>query len=66
MTEFFQMGGHGSFIWPAYAAGVIVLGGFWISSLRGLRAKEREIAALESAAPRRSRGNGESNGETTT
>lgn len=55
MTDFFLMGGHASFIWPAYAAGLIVLGGFWIASIRGLRAKEREIAALEAAAPRRGR-----------
>ena len=59
MTEFFLMGGHGSFIWPAYAAGLIVLGGFWVASIRALRAREREIAALEAAAPRRSLRNGE-------
>jgi len=60
-SDFLAMGGHGSFIWPAYAVGLIVLGGFWIASIRGLRAKEREIAALEKNTPHRGHtGNGTS------
>ena len=58
-SDFFAMGGHASFIWPAYGAGLLILGGFWIASIRGLRAREREIAALEAATPRRGRSSGE-------
>ena len=55
MAEFLAMGGYAGFIWPAYGAGLIILGGFWYASQRGLRAQEREIAELEKAAPRRRR-----------
>jgi heme exporter protein D len=58
-SEFFVMGGHAGFIWPAYGAGLIILGGFWYTSLRALRAREREIAELEKAAPHRQRANEE-------
>lgn len=34
MTEFFQMGGHGGFIWPAYGISAVVLGAFLVSTLR--------------------------------
>ncbi len=55
MAEFLAMGGYAGFIWPAYGAGLIILGGFWYASLRSLRTQEREIAELEKAAPRRRR-----------
>jgi heme exporter protein D len=59
MADFFAMGGHAGFIWSAYGAGLIVLGGFWYTSLRALRAREREIVELEKSAPHRRRANEE-------
>ena len=47
MSEFFHMGGYGAFIWPAYAVAAIVMVGLIIATLRNLRARESELAALE-------------------
>lgn len=55
MGEFFHMGGYAAFIWPAYAVAVVVLGGLVVVSLKQLRAREREAAAMEAANPRRQR-----------
>jgi heme exporter protein D len=55
IAEFFRMGGYAAFVWPAYAIGLVVLGGLAVASLRQLRAREREAAAMEAANPRRAR-----------
>ncbi len=51
------MGGHAAFIWPVYGMAAVVLGGFLFVSLRSLRAREREVDALEKTSPRRGGGN---------
>ncbi len=48
MVEYFAMGGHGAFIWPAYLAAAAVMAGLLVSSLRALRARQAELDALES------------------
>ena len=53
LSEFFAMGGHGGFIWSAYAIAVVVIGGLVISSLRAVKAREAEVAALEASRPPR-------------
>ena len=45
------MGGYGAFVWPAFGASAVVLGGLWVSSLRRLRGLERALAAHGLAAP---------------
>ena len=55
MNEFFAMGGYAAYVWPAYGVAAIVLIGVWIASLRGLRARESEIEAVEAERPRRDR-----------
>jgi heme exporter protein D len=52
ISQFLTMGGHAGYIWPAYGVAVVVLGVLAIASLRGLRARERELAVLEAARPR--------------
>jgi heme exporter protein CcmD len=40
MSEFFAMGGHGWFVWPAYAVAAIALGGLALASwMRRARAR---------------------------
>jgi len=57
--EFFAMGGYAGFVWTAYGVVAVVMAGLLIASRRALRARQREIAALEAASPRRrARGGG--------
>lgn len=53
MTEYFAMGGHAGFIWSSYGVAAIILIGLLLVSLRELRARREEVAALEAASPRR-------------
>jgi len=53
MSAFFAMGKYGIYIWPAYALAAAVLIGLAWSSLRTLRARERENDALEAERPKR-------------
>lgn len=55
MSSFFEMGGYGGYIWPAWSIAVVVIGGLVATSIRAMRARERELAALEAEAPRRRR-----------
>ena len=48
MTEFFAMGGHAAFVWPAFAITAIVLIGLLTISLRGVRVREARLDALKS------------------
>jgi heme exporter protein D len=53
MSELLAMGKYGVYIWPAYALAAVVLVGLAWSSVRTLRARERENDALEAERPRR-------------
>ena len=46
MSQFFAMGGYAAFVWPAYAVAAVVLIGLLVQTLRSLRAREAEFAAL--------------------
>ena len=41
MNDFFDMGGHGAFIWPAYLVTFIILGGILVQSVITMRRRER-------------------------
>ena len=53
ISGFLAMGGYAAFVWPAYGIAVVVLAALPIVSRRALRARQREVAALEAASPRR-------------
>jgi heme exporter protein D len=53
MSSLLAMGKYAVYIWPAYGIAAAVLIGLAWSSLRALRARERENDALEAARPRR-------------
>ena len=61
MAAFFDMGGYGSFVWPAYAIVAFVMVGLWIMSRRLQRTSSDELAALN---PRPRRRHQEPNDET--
>jgi heme exporter protein D len=50
IAAFLAMGGYARFVWPSFGLTLIVLAGLLVLSLRGLRAAEAELAALQSAA----------------
>ena len=41
MNDFFDMGGYGAFIWPAYLVTFIILGGLLVQSVVTMRRRER-------------------------
>ncbi|MSO76668.1 MAG: heme exporter protein CcmD [Alphaproteobacteria bacterium] len=54
MVGFLSMGGYWPFVWPAYGAAALGLGGLLALSIRWLRANEAALARLERERPRRS------------
>ncbi|MEL3890253.1 heme exporter protein CcmD [Ferrovibrio sp. MS7] len=52
LSDFFAMGGHAGFIWPAFAIGFAVLGGLALLSRRALGEAERELAEARKEAGR--------------
>ncbi|HVG82294.1 MAG TPA: heme exporter protein CcmD [Methylomirabilota bacterium] len=51
VLAYLDMGGHGGFIWAAYAAAALVLVGVWVLSWRGLKRSEEELKRLETRLP---------------
>ena len=56
MADFFDMGGYAAFVWPAFGLSFLVMAAMVVSTLRRLRANQRELARLEAAGARRVRG----------
>ncbi|MEX2455463.1 MAG: heme exporter protein CcmD [Rhodospirillaceae bacterium] len=50
------MDGYGAYIWPAWGIAALVIAVLAVGSIRAMRARERELAALEAETPRRRRG----------
>jgi heme exporter protein CcmD len=51
VLAYLGMGGHGGFIWAAYAAAALVLVGVWVLSWRSLKRSEEELKRLETRLP---------------
>jgi len=47
MIEFFNMGGYGIYIWPAYAIAFSLISILYFKSVKQLKRLEKEIQALE-------------------
>ena len=56
LTQYLEMGGHGSFIWPSYGVVFVVLLGLWILSRRYAQSSSEELAGLTVERPHRDRG----------
>jgi len=55
LATYLAMGGYARFVWPGYILGLVLLVGLLLLSLRGARAREAELARLQSARPARTR-----------
>lgn len=55
-AEFLAMGGYATFVWPAVAVAVIVIGWLTYASLSERNAARRELADLEQDGATRRRG----------
>jgi heme exporter protein D len=51
LGAFLAMGGYADYVWPAYAAAAIVLGGLAAWSIAGYRRARRELDVLQRNAP---------------
>ena len=47
ISAFFDMGGYGAFVWPAYATTAVVLVALLVISRRALGQSEAALAALQ-------------------
>ena len=53
IAEFFAMGGHGAFVWPAFAVAALVMGALLVVSLRQARANKAALDRLQATRPPR-------------
>lgn len=44
MTAFFEMGGYAQYVWPAYGASALVIGGLAVAIWRRGRTLQRRLA----------------------
>lgn len=51
MRTFFEMGGYAVFVWSGYGLAAIAMIGLLVASLRTLRAREKEFAAVRRSRP---------------
>ncbi len=49
IAEYLSMGGYAAFVWPAVAVAAAVMAALALVSRRGLRARQAELEALQSA-----------------
>ncbi len=56
LEAFFDMGGHGAFIWPAYGMVFLVLVVLWVTSRRYVKSSAAELQSLNADRPQRNRG----------
>lgn len=53
LGSFIDMGGYAAYVWPAYGVTALALAALVVFSLRAMRARERELEALEAGKPAR-------------
>ena len=53
IVSYFEMGGHGSYIWATYGIAFFVLLVLWIQSKRFVRKSQSELASLAVERPNR-------------
>ncbi len=55
IRHYLAMGGYAAYVWPAYGIAAAVLVGLTWQTLRTVARRERELAEIEAARPRRAR-----------
>ncbi len=46
MSDFFHMGGHGVYIWPAYLIATVIVVGILVQTIVTMRQRERQLEDL--------------------
>ncbi|WP_420403644.1 heme exporter protein CcmD [Nisaea sp.] len=47
LRDFLEMGGYAAYVWSSYAVVFVLLVGMLIASVSAMRARDRELTALE-------------------
>ncbi|WP_135080781.1 heme exporter protein CcmD [Terasakiella sp. SH-1] len=47
MNEFFDMGGHGIYIWPCYGLAFVLLVSLLLTSLKSLSKSKKDLSIME-------------------
>jgi heme exporter protein D len=47
LRDFFEMGGYGAYVWPAYGVTALVMLALLVATLRRLSARQKAISELE-------------------
>ncbi|SCA57035.1 Cytochrome c biogenesis protein (fragment) [Candidatus Terasakiella magnetica] len=47
MNEFFDMGGHGIYIWPCYGLAAVLLIALLLTSMRSLAKSKKDLSIME-------------------
>jgi heme exporter protein D len=47
MTHFLAMGGYAAFVWPAYGASVVGIGGIVFATVRGYARAKRRLSEID-------------------
>ena len=55
MTEFFEMGGHGIYIWPCYGLGALLLIALLVSSVKSLSKSKKDLSIMEQVSKKESK-----------
>ena len=53
MATYFDMGGYAGFIWPSYGLAAIVMLALLVTTLRTLKARERQLKIMQETLPNR-------------
>jgi heme exporter protein D len=59
IATYLEMGGYAAYVWPCFALAAGLLGWIFLASHRELKQRERRMAELRAASPRRRRAAGE-------
>ena len=63
IADYLSMGGYAAFVWPAFAVAAAVMAALAFVSRRGLRARQAELEALQSAREEASGATGSRGGD---
>ena len=47
MNEFLAMGGYAAYVWPAYGAAIVILGGLTLATIRRYRRAASALVRIE-------------------
>lgn len=55
MAEFFEMGGHGAYIWPCYGITALLLIALLATSVKALSKSKKDLSVMEQLSKKESK-----------